>query len=190
MRPGSCCALALVLAAFLSGCQDDSEPDDGPASAHALPEDLCAEVPGSYASQWRLAETDHATENADDISTASCTMTGERAGEPVTFSVAITTYGDSAEESADDRMAAALETACLELEGSAAGELESDDTRCNVRTPAEPVELRGSVRDISRMVGIAGVMTIEMAHHGEAWQGVAPDVEGIAASINSRIGSP
>jgi hypothetical protein len=39
------------------------------------------------------------------------------------------------------------------------------------------------------MVGIAGVMSIDMAHHGEAWQGVAPDVEGIAASINSGVGS-
>ena len=169
MRSGSSCALGLVLAAALSGCPDDSEPDDRPVYAQALPDDLCGEVPGSDALRWRLTETDQAIENADDTSNASCTMTGERAGEPVTFSVAITTYGDSDDDSAYDRMVAALETACRELEGSAAGELESDDTGCNVRTPAEPVELRGSVHDISRLLGNAGVMTIEVSHHGEAW---------------------
>ena len=179
----------LLLCATVAGCDDTPAPEqDVLEGAVQLPEDLCALVPGSYASRWSLTEARHTTDNGRDTSTAQCTMKGERAGGAVSLSATATMYGDTEGADAEERTDDAFESACQALTDAPQGEVESDDFMCSDTTSGDEEATRGYVVDISQLAGGSGVLRVEMIHHGEAWLSVAPDVVGIAGSILSAVG--
>jgi hypothetical protein len=180
------CALMLLAA---SGCDDEPSPERRTLEgAVALPEDLCSLVPESYTSRWALSDAGHSTDNGEDTSTAECTMTGERAGGVVELTATATMYGDTEDADAEERTDEAIDAACRELAAAPQGTVESDDGICSDTTSGDDEATRGYVLDISPLAGGRGLLRLEMVHHGEAWQSVAPDAVGIAGSILSEIG--
>ena len=116
MRTLTSLVLALVCAPALASCSDDT-PKAEPVVTAQLPDNLCDAVPSSVVERWRLVEKDHDTNESEDRNEASCSMTGEADGEPVTLGVSLTAFGAADKDAARRLMTADLEPAVRRARG-------------------------------------------------------------------------
>ena len=165
MRTLTSLVLALVCAPALASCSDDT-PKAEPVVTAQLPDNLCDAVPSSVVERWRLVEKDHATNESEDRNEASCSMTGEADGEPVTLGVSLTAFGAADKDAARQLMTADLEQRCDALEESGTGAFEDEDSRCSSETPGRPAAQRGQVTEYSLAIPAHGVVSVTMQHRG------------------------
>lgn len=175
---------ALISVSVLAGCAGD-EPDPEPVRAAQLPENLCAAVPETVVSRWSLVEERHATDETDDRAEATCSMTGEAEGAPVTLELSLTSWGASDKAASRQLMDDDLAERCADLESVAGATFTDEDNRCSSQTPAEPVAARGQATEHSLSVPAHGVATVTMRHSGELWQLVPADVVAVSGTLTT-----
>jgi hypothetical protein len=173
--------LCLVSAAALAACSD--EPRAEPVSAARLPDDLCAAIPDSVVTRWRLVGESHETEQGKERAEARCAMSGRVDDAPVTLEVTLTSYGAPDADAARDVVERELADRCAELESSGPGRFTDTDRRCSTETGARPGDQRGRVTEVSASTPSRGLVTVSMAHAGPLWQLVAAEVVGISGAI-------
>jgi hypothetical protein len=177
MRVPTCVLACLLGALSLAGC-DDVDPEDAgmPVTAVRLPDDLCAAVPTSAVTRWRLVADDHATERGDDRSEARCTMSGRVDDAPVTLEVTLTSYGARNRDALQALLADELAERCGALEATGQGRFTDTDRRCSS-------DQRRLVTEVSLSSPSQGVLTVSMTHDGPQRQLLGAEVVGISGSI-------
>lgn len=179
MRQSAAVLACLLTVTAVSGC-DATQPEDAsmPVDAVELPGDLCAVVPASAVTRWRLTADGHATEPGGDRSEARCSMSGRVDGAPVSLEVTLTSYGASDLADLQQTLADELAALCAALEAEAEGDGEYTDTdrRCSS-------EQRTRVTEVSLSTPSQGVLVVSMAHDGPQRQLLGAEVVGISGSI-------
>ncbi len=183
MRISTVVTLVSVVVLAL-GCSEDPDRGDAPVQAARLPENLCEQLPAVVLGRWSLTEQNHRTTSSPDKGEALCTMTGSRAGAPVTLAVRATSFGDLEESSATDRLTEDLAAACEELGTDRRG-TERTENRCTWVAPRTPRTQLGEAIDISRNLAAQAVIEIEMGHAGQNWSQVGAEVVNLALSLSA-----
>ena len=147
-----------------------------PVAAARLPDDLCAVVPASAVTRWRLVDEDHATERGEDRSKARCTMSGRVGGAPVTLEVTLTSYGARDRDALGELLADELATRCGALEATGEGRFTDTDRRCSS-------DQRGQVTEVSLSTPSQGVLTVSMTYDGPQRGLLGAEVVGISGTI-------
>ena len=184
MRVPTCVLACLLGALTLVGC-DDGEADDAstPVAAVRLPEDLCAVVPASAVTRWRLLDDDHSTERGEDRSEARCTMSGRVDDAPVTLEVSLTSYGARSPDALRALLADELAERCGDLEATGEGRFTDTDRRCSR-------DQGGQVTEVSLSTPSQGVLTVSMAYDGPQRQLLGAEVVGISGTIANAVLTP
>jgi hypothetical protein len=184
MRVPTCVLACLLGALALVGC-DDVDPEDAsmPVAAVRLPDDLCAVVPASAVTRWRLLDDDHATERGEDRSKARCTMSGRVDESPVTLEVTLTSYGARDRDALRELLADELAARCGALEATGEGRFTDTDRRCSQ-------DQRGRVTEVSLSTPSQGVLTVSMAYDGPQRQLLGAEVVGISGTIANGVLTP
>ena len=177
MRLPAVVVACLLTVPVLVGC-DDGDPEDAsmPVDAAPLPDDLCAAVPASAVTRWRLVDDGHATDRGEDRSEARCTMSGRVDGAPVTLEVTLTSYGARDRDELRQTLAGELAERCGALEATGEGRFTDTDRRCSV-------DQRDRVTEVSLSTLSQGVLTVSMSHDGPQRQLLGADVVGISGTI-------
>lgn len=176
MRARHVISAGVLVAAFGAvgvGCSED-EPD--PVSAAELPDNLCDAVPENVVARWNLTEADHATDDADDRSRASCSMTGTVDDDPVTLDLSLTSYGGADADAVRTLVSDDLADQCDVLQQGSSGRFREESTRCST-------EAKGAFTEISRSVPAHGVVSVTMTHGGTLAQLVPAEVVGISGTV-------
>jgi hypothetical protein len=181
VRSLTCALLCLLSGAGLGACSDEAPA--AAVSAVRLPDNLCAAIPDSVVTRWRLVDVAHETEQGDDRAEARCTMTGRVDEVPVTLDVTLTSYGARDADAARALVAGELAERCAELEASGQGGFTDSERRCSIETGARPGDHRGRVTEVSVSTPSRGLLSVSMAHAGPLWQLVAAEVVGVSGAI-------
>ncbi len=173
--------VCVVGAAAWVSCSEDTPADR--VSAVRLPDNLCAAIPGSAVTRWRLSDVAHETQQGDDRAEARCTMAGRVDDAPVTLEVTLTSYGAVDSDAVEDVLRRELAERCEELEASDTGRFTDTDRRCSTETRARPGGQRGRATEVSVSTPSRGLVSVSMEHSGPLWQLVAAEVVGISGAI-------
>ncbi len=183
VRPLTLLFATLLTVSSLTACTSDEE-QPAPVVAAELPDDLCAAVPETMVSRWNLEASSHETDNGDDLSTASCTLTGEIAGQPVDLELSLRAFGAPDADTADELAQESLEESCAELENqSAEGEVTEVENSCTWQSPEAPEDARGQVQEASLVLTFPGVARVTMSHAGRQWQLVPAEVVALGGRL-------
>ena len=183
VRPLTLLFATLLTVSSLTACTADEEE---PASVVAaeLPDDLCAAVPETIVSRWNLEASSHETDNGDDLSTATCTLTGEIAGQPVDLELSLRAFGAPDADTADELAQESLEESCAELENqTGSGEVTEAANSCTWQSAEAPEAGRGQVQEASLVLTFPGVARVAMTHAGRQWQLVPAEVVALGGRL-------